>query len=193
MFFSHRWGSLCGGTLVRLGASHCKACQAWNRTKWKEVGASLQSALLHERMQQRTCFNVCCNRGVRLCASRQWLASFRVRPVVEKKRAFSCTTWSHSASSSVCWTNLSSVTRLSTCQCVSHLRAVTMNRMCPDIEPQAQLSLRTFSLRCSGLSTHSAEQSWTCRARVRSAKITHTSAGDQRWVKKMGFKLIGNL
>lgn len=32
-------------------------------------------------------------------------------------------------------------------------------------------------LRCFGHYTHSAEQSWTCKTRVRSVKTTHTSAG----------------
>lgn len=32
-------------------------------------------------------------------------------------------------------------------------------------------------LRCFGPSTHSAEQSWTCKTRVPSVKTTHTSAG----------------
>lgn len=34
-----------------------------------------------------------------------------------------------------------------------------------------------FWLKCFGLYTHSAEQSWTCKTRVHSAKTIHTSAG----------------
>lgn len=46
------------------------------------------------------------------CVFRQWWGSCRARPEVGKRRASSCTTLSHFASSSVCWTNQNLVTTM---------------------------------------------------------------------------------